>query len=1040
LYYQLGRVPTHEVFSAIVGFSMVSRSEGQEPEWIVSFGEETLDPWAYDNPVAVDATGVYLIGRAASPDRKTEAVVIKVGLGGSEIWRRIFGTDDYDMASAVAVDVDGVLVAGMTQGMFPGQEAGGSFLRKFDRDGNEVWTRQSGIEGAWGPSAVAVDGSGIYVIGNDSDGNSGRVFLLKYDPDGKVLWTRFDDLMTDSYVSAALDATGLYVTDGRFVRKFDADGNVVWTREEIYRAALAAGTTGLYLAYLDTSYMGRVGKWDTYGNPIWMQSELDGSAIASEGSCLFGIRYSGDPEQVFGLNGDGITVARPWSNEDLTPRKIAVGPSGVFVSGTDYRSPMAKTFVLKLPRPDCDCPAGDADGDLVCGGIDNCPGTANPDQNDLDLDELGDACDPDDDGDGIDDATDNCPWYANADQSDIDLDGIGDACDPITDSDGDGIIDSSDNCRRVANPDQKDSDGDRVGDACDDCPGISNGSQADADGDGIGDACDACPSDPENACCPGFVRGPALGLQSIHIPFSMTTGDLDGDGREDVLVSLFRSQFAVVLARPDRKLAAPAMVGTDKPSVWLAAADLDGDAILDVATANPAGNDVSVLLGKGDGNFRTQVPYPAGPAPIAVALGDLDGDGRIDIATGNVDAKGVWVLLAEPDGGFGQATGYPAGENPASVAIADLDLDGRPDIATNHSVLYAAEGGGFREPSVMTGGEYIVLGDLNLDGRPDIIGYVAQEVHVTLGSPAGGFEARATYPVLGEGLSIALADFDGDEKIDVLAPGRTANLIHVLLSPGDGTLETPRSFPVIAGSNIAVVAAGDLDGDGWKDIVTKDLVLYGACAGGKPPCPEAGDTHCLAIAVEGPEGQAAGRYTVRATANDASGDPVRYTFTARRGDDPPSTIGPQLNASAAFDLTPGSWTIEVEVDDDRDCGDRAADGIRSTTVVIPESGGRRIPGDANGDGLLDISDPVAILGILFSGSAKRFPCGDGATTDPANVTLVDWQPDGAIDLSDAVASLSFLFLGGRAHTLAVPGAASTGCVRIPGCPDGSGCP
>jgi hypothetical protein len=105
------------------------------------------------------------------------------------------------------------------------------------------------------------------------------------------------------------------------------------------------------------------------------------------------------------------------------------------------------------------------------------------------------------------------------------------------------------------------------------------------------------------------------------------------------------------------------------------------------------------------------------------------------------------------------------------------------------------------------------------------------------------------------------------------------------------------------------------------------------------------------------------------------------------------------------------------------------------TVSLRPSGGLRIPGDANGDLTLDISDAVATLGFLFLGSPAVLPCGDGSATDPANVSLADWQPDGAIDLSDAVSALSFLFLGGPPHALAVPGAEATGCVRIAGCSD-----
>jgi hypothetical protein len=56
--------------------------------------------------------------------------------------------------------------------------------------------------------------------------------------------------------------------------------------------------------------------------------------------------------------------------------------------------------------------------------------------------------------------------------------------------------------------------------------------------------------------------------------------------------------------------------------------------------------------------------------------------------------------------------------------------------------------------------------------------------------------------------------------------------------------------------------------------------------------------------------------------------------------------------------------------------------------------------DANGDAKVDISDPVATLGYLFSGDSV-LPCLDAA----------DSNDDGLIDISDPVATLSFLFQG-----------------------------
>ena len=71
---------------------------------------------------------------------------------------------------------------------------------------------------------------------------------------------------------------------------------------------------------------------------------------------------------------------------------------------------------------------GDPDNDGHFNNVDNCPAVSNSSQDDMDEDNVGDACDEDIDGDGENNRTDNCPTTANADQQDANQDGVGDAC------------------------------------------------------------------------------------------------------------------------------------------------------------------------------------------------------------------------------------------------------------------------------------------------------------------------------------------------------------------------------------------------------------------------------------------------------------------------------------------------------------------------------------------------------------------------------------------------------------------------------------
>jgi hypothetical protein len=131
-------------------------------------------------------------------------------------------------------------------------------------------------------------------------------------------------------------------------------------------------------------------------------------------------------------------------------------------------------------------PQADQDRDGVLTVTDNCPDIANAGQDDLDKDDIGDACDEDVDGDGVPNVRDAFP-LDKRESVDSDGDGIGDRAD--TDDDNDGVPDTVEG-KRGTNQRNADTDGDGVNDGLDNCPITPNPDQADSNGDKRGDACE----------------------------------------------------------------------------------------------------------------------------------------------------------------------------------------------------------------------------------------------------------------------------------------------------------------------------------------------------------------------------------------------------------------------------------------------------------------------------------------------------------------------------------------------------------------------
>jgi hypothetical protein len=267
-------------------------------------------------------------------------------------------------------------------------------------------------------------------------------------------------------------------------------------------------------------------------------------------------------------------------------------------------------------------------------------------------------------------------------------------------------------------------------------------------------------------------------------------------------------------------------------------ADFDGDGILDVATADQASDQITVLHGNGDGTLAFKSVTATPPEPSSLATGDWNGDGRADLLVLSGLNPGLELLLGTGTGSFTVGSKIASITEPVVVLGGDLDGDGHLDaiwleadqyynfmLVMSGGVMVARGNGsgGFGTPTRYPTADWFRgnLRDFTCDGVPDVAG-IQDSIALFPGRGNGALAAASDTPLRTFG-GMTSGDFDGDGRFDLvveLGNGQT----QFLHGDGFGGL-TPvgAPFPISPQATyIPQLYAADLDGDGTLDLVAPD--------------------------------------------------------------------------------------------------------------------------------------------------------------------------------------------------------------------------